>query len=84
MTTRNPITEHLIRRLANIADDPANHVDGTTRVKAAVMVAYLSGRPAPTVPADGSSYVLIGFRQLQQEFGIQLTDEGLQLTDEGS
>ena len=47
------------------------------------MVAYLVGRPAPTIPADGSSYALLGFRQLQQEFGIQLTDL-TDLTDEGS
>ena len=61
---------------SNIADDANNGVDGTSRIKAAVMVTYLSGRPAPTVPADGISYALLGFRQLQQEFGIQLTDEG--------
>ena len=84
MTTPDPVTQHLIRRLANIAEDPAYHVDGTTRIKAAVMVAYLSGRPAPTVTAAGNNYAQIGFRQLMQEFSIQLTDEGLQLTDEGS
>ena len=83
MTTNNQndgITKHLINQLASIATNANNNVDGASRIKAAVMIAYLSGRPAPTIPADGSSYALLGFRQLQQEFGIQLTD----LTDEGS
>ena len=56
--------------------------DGESRIKAAVMMAYLSGRPAPD--DDGRGNALLGFRALQKEFGIQLTGEGMQLTGEGS
>ena len=62
----------LIRELGRIAEGNPTPpgVDGTTRIKAAVMLAYLQGRPAPTrEPA------LTGFLQLQQEFGIQLTNQ---------
>ena len=45
--------------------------DGESRIKAAVMIAYLAGRPEPT-----TDFALRGFRALQQEFGIQLTGEG--------
>ena len=67
MATEQQNTSYLIARLAKIADDPTNHVDGVSRIKAAVMVAYLSGRPAP---AGGRA--LTGFLDLQREFGIQL------------
>ena len=59
----------LVERLVKIADTVNNHVDGPTRIKAAVMIAYLTGRPAPT-----KEPALTGFLQLQQEFGIQLGD----------
>ena len=75
-TTPEQNTNILIKRLAQIADDPANNVDGESRIKAAVMVAYLLGRPAPTEAySDNSGQV--GFRALQQEFGINLTPDGL-------
>ena len=74
-TTPEQNTNILIERLAKIADDPANHVGGEGRIKAAVMVAYLLGRPAPTeVNSDNSA--LVGFKALQHEFGIQLTPDG--------
>ena len=72
MTTNaqsDAITGQLINQLRGIAGTPT--ADGESRIKAAVMVAYLSGRPEPT---DGNA--LLGFRALQKEFGIQLTDEG--------
>ena len=79
MTTPHTTPEQnrniLIERLAQIADNPANNVDGESRIKAAVMVAYLLGRPAPIeTPSDNSA--LVGFRALQQEFGVQLTPDG--------
>ena len=74
-TTPEQNTNILIKRLAQIADDPANHVAGESRIKAAVMVAYLLGRSAPTeAPSDNSA--LVGFRALQREFGIHLTPTG--------
>ena len=80
MTTNaqsDAITRQLINQLGGIAGTPT--ADGESRIKAAVMIAYLAGRPAPTTdPA------LRGIRALQLEFGIQLTGEGMQLTGEGS
>ena len=73
------ITRQLISQLASIATNANNNVDGESRIKAAVMMAYLSGRPAPTLEP-----IVTGFLKLQQEFGIKLTGEGLQLTAEGS
>ena len=73
------ITRHLINQLGVIVTTLT--VDGESRIKAAVMIAYLSGRPEPT-GEDNSA--LRGFRALQLEFGIQLTGEGMQLTGEGS
>ena len=66
------ITRHLINQLGGIAGAPT--ADDESRIKAAVMVAYLSGRPEPD--DDGRGNALLGFRALQQEFGIQLTGEG--------
>ena len=71
------ITRQLIHQLGVLAGTPT--ADGESRIKAAVMIAYLSGRPEPD---DGNA--LLGFRALQKEFGIQLTGEGMQLTGEGS
>ena len=72
MTTNaqsDAITRQLINQLGGLANSPT--ADGESRIKAAVMIAYLSGRPAPN---DGNA--LLGFRALQKEFGIQLTGEG--------
>ena len=80
MTTNaqsDAITRDLIYQLGVLAGTPT--ADGASRIKAAVMIAYLSGRPEPD---DGNA--LLGFRALQKEFGIQLTGEGMQLTGEGS
>ena len=74
-TTPEQNTNILINRLAQIADNPTNHVDGESRIKAAVIVAYLLGRPTPTVAANDNS-ALLGFRALQKEFGIQLAPDG--------
>ena len=82
MTTNeqnDEITRRLINRLGGIAG--ASTADGESRIKAAVMIAYLEGRPEPT---EFSDFARRGFRALQHEFGIQLTGEGMQLTDEGS
>ena len=82
MTTNeqnDEITRRLINRLGGIAG--ASTADGESRIKAAVMMAYLTGRPEPTADSDSARR---GFRALQLEFGIQLTGEGMQLTDEGS
>ena len=84
MTTNeqnDEITRRLINRLGGIAG--ASTADGESRIKAAVMIAYLEGRPAPT-EVSGDNSALRGFRALQIAFGIQLTGEGMQLTDEGS
>ena len=83
MTTNaqsDAITRQLINQLGVIVTTLTD--DGESRIKAAVMIAYLSGRPAPTVSGDNNA--LRGFRALQLEFGIQLTGEGMQLTGEGS
>ena len=84
MTTNaqsDAITRHLIHQLGVLAG--TSTADGESRIKAAVMIAYLSGRPEPTeVFKDNSA--LRGFRSLQLEFGIQLTGKGIQLTGEGS
>ena len=74
-TTPEQNTNILIKRLAQIADDPANNVDGESRIKASVMVSYLLGRPAPTEAYSDNS-ALLGFRALQHEFGVQLTPDG--------
>ena len=82
MTTNeqnDEITRRLINRLGGIAATVT--ADGESRIKAAVMIAYLEGRPAPTAVEDSARR---GFRALQIEFGIQLTGEGMQLTDEDS
>ena len=82
MTTNeqnDEITRRLINRLGGIAATVT--ADGESRIKAAVMIAYLEGRPEPTEVSD---FARRGFRALQIEFGIQLTGEGMQLTDEGS
>ena len=82
MTTNaqsDTITRQLIHQLGRIAGAPT--ADGESRIKAAVMIAYLAGRPEPTEEVPEA---LRGFRALQQEFGIQLTGEGMQLTGEGS
>ena len=75
--TSDAITRLLIDQLRGIMT--TSTADGESRIKAAVMIAYLSGRPEPT-----EIYALRGFRALQQEFGIKLTGEGMQLTGEGS
>ena len=49
MTTNarsDEITRQLINQLGGIASTPTT--DGESRIKAAVMIAYLAGRPAPT------------------------------------
>ena len=84
MTTNaqsDAITGQLINQLRLIAGTPT--ADGESRIKAAVMIAYLSGRPEPT-ETKGDSSALRGFIALHLEFGIQLTGEGSQLTGEGS
>ena len=84
MTTNaqsDAITRHLINQLGRIAATPT--ADGESRIKAAVMIAYLAGRPAPT-EVSGDNSAAVGFRALQQAFGIQLTGEGMQMTGEGS
>ena len=84
MTTNaqsDAITRHLIHQLAGIASTPT--ANGESRIKAAVMIAYLAGRPGPG-PGPSTDSALRGFRALQIEFGIQLTGEGMQLTGEGS
>ena len=83
MTTNaqsDAITRHLINQLARIAATLT--ADGESRIKAAVMIAYLAGRPEPT-EVSGDNSAVVGFRALQQAFGIQLTGEGMQLTGEG-
>ena len=75
MTTNgqsDAITRHLINQLRGIAATPT--ADGESRIKAAVMIAYLAGRPEPTTVSEDNS-ALRGFRALQLEFGIQLTGE---------
>ena len=82
MTTNeqsDTITRHLINHLGGIVTTAT--ADGESRIKAVVMLAYLSGRREPTAVSDSA---LRGFRALQLEFGIQLTGEGMQLTGEGS
>ena len=82
MTTNarsDEITRQLINQLGVIVT--TSTADGESRIKAAVMIAYLEGRPEPTEVSD---FARRGFRALQIEFGIQLTGEGMQLTDEGS
>ena len=84
MTTNaqsDAITGHLIHQLGAIAGTPT--ADGESRIKAAVMIAYLKGRPEPTETGRHNS-ALRGFRGLQLAFGIQLTGEGMQLTGGGS
>ena len=84
MTTNewnDAITRNLINQLGGIAATPT--ADGESRIKAAVMMAYLAGRPEPT-EVSGDNSALRGFRALQIAFGIQLTGEGMQLTGEGS
>ena len=84
MTTNaqsDAITRQLINQLGAIAR--ATSADGESRIKAAVMIAYLSGRPEPTETGRDNS-ALGGYWALQLEFGIQLTGEGMQLTGEGS
>ena len=80
--TSDAITRQLINQLGGIAGTPT--ADGESRIKAAVMIAYLAGRPEPAEFPEGINSALRGFRALQQEFGIQLTGEGMQLTGEGS
>ena len=80
MTTNaqsDAITRQLINQLGRIAGTPT--ADGESRIKAAVMIAYLAGRPEPTTDSPRR-----GFRALQLEFGIELTGEGAQLTGEGA
>ena len=70
MTTGNTPQQaknYLIQSLASIAHSSASDIDGTTRIKAAVMVAYLSGLPAPTRP-DAKT----GQGRLELEFRIEL------------
>ena len=84
MTTNaqsDAITSQLINQLGKIANTPT--ADGASRIRAAMMIAYLAGRPEPTTDS-GDNSALRGFRALQLEFGIQLTGEGMQLTGEGS
>ena len=69
MTTNaqsDAITSQLINQLGGIANTPT--ADGAIRIRAAVMIAYLAGRPEPTTDSARR-----GFRALQLEFGIQLT-----------
>ena len=75
------ITGQLITLLRGIVTTSTADVE--SRIKAAVMIAYLAGRPEPT-EVSGDNSALRGFRALQLEFGIQLTGEGIQLTGEGS
>ena len=79
--TSDAITMQLINQLGGIANTLT--ADGESRIKAAVMRAYLSGRPRPT-QVSGDNSALRGFTALQIEFGIELTGEGMQLTGEGS
>ena len=61
MTTNaqsDAITRHLINQLGRIAATLT--ADGESRSKAAVMIAYLAGRPEPT-----ADFALRGFRALQ-------------------
>ena len=84
MTTNaqsDAITRQLINQLGKIANNPTSG-DGESRIRAAVMIAYLAGRPAPT-EVSGDNSAVVGFKALQQAFGIQLTGEGMQLTGEG-
>ena len=70
MTTGNTPQQaknYLIQSLASIAHSSASDIDGTTRIKAAVMVAYLSGLPAPT-----NQDVKNSLSRLEMEFGIEL------------
>ena len=70
MTTGNTPQQaktRLILNLGLIAHSSASDIDGTTRIKAAVMVAYLSGLPAPTNPD-----VRKALSGLEMEFGIEL------------
>ena len=76
MTTNaqsDAITGHLIHQLGGIAGTPT--AAGESRIKAAVMIAYLKGRPEPTTTGRDNS-ALRGYWALQLEFGIQLTGEG--------
>ena len=59
--------DDLITRLARIADTSNNGVDGESRIKAAVIAAYLAGMPQPTL-----SSAISGLGKLEQEFGVQL------------
>ena len=70
MTTGNTPQQaknYLIQSLGSIAHSLASDIDGTTRIKAAVMAAYLSGLPVPTTP-DAK----IALSRLEVEFGIEL------------
>ena len=70
MTTGNTPQQaknYLIQSLGSIAHSLASDIDGTTRIKAAVMAAYLSGLPAPT-----NQDVKNVLGRLELEFGIEL------------
>ena len=71
MTTSNITPQqaknYLIEKLSEITDSSASGIDGTTRIKAAVMAAYLSGLPIPTRPAARQA-----LSKLEQEFGLEL------------
>ena len=85
MTTNeqsDAITRHLINQLEGISATPT--ADGESRIKAAVMIAYLAGRPAPTEVSGDNVRSASASGHYSIAFGIQLTGEGMQLTDEGS
>ena len=71
MTTSNTQQQraknYLIGKLSDIATSPASGIDGTARIKAAMMAAYLSGLPIPT-EANAKQ----ALDQLEVDFGIEL------------
>ena len=65
--TSQQAKDYLIQQLASIANSSAGGIDGTTRIKAAVMAAYLSGLPVPS-GSDAKGALV----RLEVEFGIDL------------
>ena len=74
MTTRDTSQQtktHLIRILSEIATSTTSGIDGSSRIKAAVMAAYLSGLSEPVDPD-----IMVGLFQIEREFGIELRTRG--------
>ena len=69
--TQQEIKNYLIQHLVSIVHSSASGIDGTTRIKAAVMAPYPSGLPAPANPDVRKT--LSGW---EMELGIELFTGG--------